>query len=190
MTTPRFLPTTRLDVEKLGITQLDVIIVTGDAYVDHPSFGAALVGRFCESLGCTVGIIAMPDIKNAAAFTELGRPKYFFGVTAGNVDSMLSLFTAQKKPRKDDPYVPGGQAGIRPAQATIAYCNALRQHFKNVPIVIGGVEASLRRISHYDYWSDTAANLFFLTQKRIFWRMAWRSVSSKKLSAGVKRASH
>jgi uncharacterized radical SAM protein YgiQ len=165
MTTPRFLPTTRLDLEKLGITQLDVIIVTGDAYVDHPSFGAAMVARFCESLGCTAGIIAMPDVKDPAAFIALGRPKYFFGVTAGNVDSMLSLFTAQKKPRSDDPYVAGGLAGVRPARATIAYCNALRRNFKDIPIVIGGVEASLRRISHYDYWTDSVRQPILLDAK-------------------------
>lgn len=152
-------------MEQQGIAQLDVIIVTGDAYVDHPSFGAALVARVCQSLGCTVGIIAMPDVKEPAAFTALGRPKYFFGVTAGNVDSMLSLFTAQKKPRSDDPYVAGGLAGIRPARATIAYCNALRRDFKGIPIVIGGVEASLRRISHYDYWTDSVRQPILLDAK-------------------------
>ena len=152
-------------MKRLGLAQLDVIIVTGDAYVDHPSFGAALVGRFCESLGVSVGIIAIPDVNNAAAFTARGRPKYFFGVTAGNVDSMLSLFTAQKKPRSDDPYVAGGMAGSRPARATIAYCNALRRNFEDVPIIVGGVEASLRRISHYDYWSDTVRQPILLDAK-------------------------
>jgi uncharacterized radical SAM protein YgiQ len=152
-------------MQKLGIEQLDVIIVTGDAYVDHPAFGAAMVGRYIQSLGCTVGIIAMPDVKNPSDFTALGAPRYFFGVTAGNVDSMMSLFTAQKKPRSDDPYVPGGAAGRRPARATIAYCNALKQAFKGVPIVIGGVEASLRRIVHYDYWSDTLRQPLLLDAK-------------------------
>jgi uncharacterized radical SAM protein YgiQ len=160
-----FLPTTREEMQKLGIEQLDVIIVTGDAYVDHPAFGAAMVGRYIQSLGCTVGIIAMPDVKNLSDFTALGAPRYFFGVTAGNVDSMMSLFTAQKKPRSDDPYVPGGAAGRRPARATIAYCNALKQAFKGVPIVIGGVEASLRRIVHYDYWSDTLRQPLLLDAK-------------------------
>ena len=164
-TSGAFLPTTKAEMQQLGIEQLDVIIVTGDAYVDHPAFGAAMVGRYIQSLGCTVGIIAMPDVRNTSDFTVLGAPRYFFGVTAGNVDSMMSLFTAQKKPRSDDPYVPGGVAGRRPARATIAYCNTLKQAFKGVPIVIGGVEASLRRIVHYDYWSDTVRQPILLDCK-------------------------
>jgi uncharacterized radical SAM protein YgiQ len=160
-----FLPASREEMQALGLEQLDVIIVTGDAYVDHPAFGAAMVGRYVQSLGCTVGIIAMPDVKNPADFTALGAPRYFFGVTAGNVDSMLSLFTAQKKPRSDDPYVPGGRAGVRPQRATIAYCNALRQAFSGAPIVIGGVEASLRRIVHYDFWSDSLRQPILLDAK-------------------------
>jgi uncharacterized radical SAM protein YgiQ len=165
MNHPAYLPMTAEEMRRMGRDSLDVIIVTGDAYVDHPSFCAALVGRYCESLGCSVGIIAMPDVNNDAAFTALSRPKYFFGVTAGNVDSMLSLFTAQKKPRSDDPYAAGGLANVRPARATIAYCNVLRRLYKNVPIVIGGVEASLRRISHYDYWSDTVRRPLLLDAK-------------------------
>jgi uncharacterized radical SAM protein YgiQ len=160
-----FLPTTKRDLEDRGIDQLDIIIVTGDAYVDHPAFGAALVGRHLQSLGLTVGIIAMPDVKDPRAFTKLDAPRYFFAVTAGNVDSMLSLFTAQKKIRSDDPYVPGGLAGVRPQRATIAYCNAIRRVFKDVPIVIGGVEASLRRIVHYDYWSDVIRQPIILDAK-------------------------
>ena len=160
-----FLPTTKRDLEDRGIDQLDVIIVTGDAYVDHPAFGAALVGRYMESLGLSVGIIAMPDVKDPRAFTKLDAPRRFFAVTAGNVDSMLSLFTAQKKIRSDDPYVPGGMAGVRPQRATIAYCNAIRRDFKDVPIIIGGVEASLRRTVHYDYWSDTLRQPIILDAK-------------------------
>jgi|WetSurMetagenome_2_1015567.scaffolds.fasta_scaffold00264_17 uncharacterized radical SAM protein YgiQ len=160
-----FLPTTREEMRALGIEQLDVIIVTGDAYVDHPAFGAAMVGRYVQSLGCTVGIIAMPDVKRPESFAALGAPRYFFGVTAGNVDSMLSLFTAQKKPRGDDPYVPGGRAGARPQRATIAYCNAIRQALSGASIVIGGVEASLRRIVHYDFWSDSLRQPILLDAK-------------------------
>jgi uncharacterized radical SAM protein YgiQ len=130
--------------------RLDVVLITGDAYIDHPSFGAALVGRYLESLGLTVGIISMPDVNNPADFSKLGEPRYFFGVTSGNVDSMVSLYTAQKKIRTDDPYVPGNKAGLRPERAVIAYCNAIRRSFKNCAIIIGGVEASLRRIAHYD----------------------------------------
>ncbi len=160
-----FLPATREEMQTLGIDRFDVIIVTGDAYVDHPAFGAAMVGRYLQSLGCSVGVIAMPDVRNPADFTALGAPLYFFGVTAGNVDSMLSLYTAQKKPRSDDPYVPGGVAGSRPPRAIIAYCSALRQAFSDAPIVIGGVEASLRRIVHYDYWSDTLRQPLLLDAK-------------------------
>jgi uncharacterized radical SAM protein YgiQ len=160
-----FLPTTREEMQALGIEQLDVIIVTGDAYVDHPAFGAAMVGRYLQSLGCTAGIIAMPNVNDPAQFAALGPPRYFFGVTAGNVDSMVSLFTAQKKPRSDDPYVPGGRAGARPQRAVIAYCNAIRQAFSGAAIVIGGVEASLRRIVHYDFWSDSLRQPLLLDAK-------------------------
>ena len=165
MDTGSFLPTTLEEMHAVSIDRLDVIIVTGDAYIDHPAFGAAIVGRFLQSLGLTVGIIAMPDVNAPEDFTCLGRPRYFFGVTAGNVDSMLSLFTAQKKIRSDDPYVPAEKIGVRPQRATIAYCNALRRAFKNVPIIIGGVEASLRRIAHYDYWSDTVRQSVLLDAK-------------------------
>jgi uncharacterized radical SAM protein YgiQ len=165
MDTGSFLPTTLEEMHALSIDQLDVIVITGDAYVDHPAFGAAMVGRYVQSLGLTVGIIAMPDVKDPRAFTKLDAPRYFFAVTAGNVDSMLSLFTAQKKIRSDDPYVPGGMAGVRPQRATIAYCNAIRRVFKDVPIVIGGVEASLRKTVHYDYWSDTLRQPIILDAK-------------------------
>ena len=160
-----FLPTTLGEMHALSIDQLDAIIVTGDAYIDHPAFGAAIVGRFLQSLGLTVGIIAMPDVNDPRGFTKLDAPRYFFAVTAGNVDSMLSLFTAQKKTRSDDPYVPGGLSGKRPQRATIAYCNAIRRVFKDVPIVIGGIEASLRRTVHYDYWSDTLRQPIILDAK-------------------------
>jgi uncharacterized radical SAM protein YgiQ len=160
-----FLPTTLGEMHALSIDQLDAIIVTGDAYIDHPAFGAAIVGRFLQSLGLTVGIIAMPDVNDPRGFTKLDAPRYFFAVTAGNVDSMLSLFTAQKKTRSDDPYVPGGLSGKRPQRATIAYCNAIRRVFKDVPIVIGGIEASLRRTVHYDYWSDTLRQPIILDSK-------------------------
>lgn len=163
--TPPFLPTTQEEMEKLGIDRLDVVLVTGDAYIDHPAFGTALVGRYLESLGLSVGVIAMPDAKNEAEFAKLGVPRFFFGVTAGNVDSMLSLFTAQKKIRSDDPYVPADKIGIRPQRAIIAYCNAIRRVFKDVPIIIGGVEASLRRIAHYDYWSNTVRRSLLLDAK-------------------------
>jgi radical SAM superfamily enzyme YgiQ (UPF0313 family) len=132
----------------------DIIIVTGDAYVDHPSFGAAIIGRVLENAGYRVGILSMPDWKDPESITALGRPRLFFGVTSGNVDSMLSLYTAFKKKRSDDPYVPGGRSGKKPEHAVISYCNLIRAKFKDVPIVIGGIEASMRRLIHYDFWDN------------------------------------
>lgn len=148
------LPISREDMQKRGFKDLDIILVSGDAYVDHPSFGAAILGRFLESRGLRVGLIAQPDWKSIDDFEKLGKPRLFFGVTAGNLDSMLSHYTADKRPRRDDAYSVNGQAGHRPDRATIVYSNRLRQAFPGVPIVIGGIEASLRRLAHYDYWDD------------------------------------
>ena len=161
----RFLPTSRHAMKDLGWDACDVILVSGDAYIDHPSFGTGLIGRYLESLGLRVGVIAMPDSSSAAAFAAMGRPRLFFGVTAGNLDSMLSLFTAQRKIRSDDPYVPGGKSANRPERATIVYCNRIREAFGNVPIIIGGIEASLRRIAHYDFWSDTVRRSLLIDSK-------------------------
>ncbi|MBF0171253.1 MAG: YgiQ family radical SAM protein [Nitrospinae bacterium] len=160
-----FLPTTPADVAARGWDALDVILVTGDAYIDHPSFGAALVGRYLESLGVRVGLIAAPAMDNPDDFTRLGRPRWFFGVTAGALDSMIMRYTAARKPRSDDDYVPGGQAGRRPARAVIAYCNRLRELFDNPPLVIGGVEASMRRFAHYDYWDHKVRRSLLLDSR-------------------------
>lgn len=149
-----FLPVTKEEAAQRGFKNLDIILVTGDAYVDHPSFGVAVIGRVLEKAGFTVGIIAMPNFLDSSSIEIFGRPNLFFGVTSGNIDSMLSRFTAFKKIRNDDPYVPGGQAGIKPCNAVITYCNLIKQRFKNVPIVIGGIEASMRRIVHYDFIQD------------------------------------
>ncbi len=141
-------------MQTLGWDQCDVILVTGDAYVDHPSFGAAVIGRVLEDQGFKVGIIAQPDWRSPADVMRLGRPRLFFGVTSGNIDSMLHHYTANKKLRHDDPYSPGGRHGLRPNRAVIVYSNLIRQSYKDVPIVLGGIEASLRRLAHYDYWDD------------------------------------
>jgi uncharacterized radical SAM protein YgiQ len=138
----------------LGWTQCDVIIVTGDAYVDHPSFGMAIIGRLLEAQGFKVGIIAQPDWHGTADFEALGRPRLFFGVTGGNMDSMVNRYTSDRRVRSDDAYTPGGQGGRRPDRCVIVYAQRIREAFKTVPIVIGGIEASLRRIAHYDYWSE------------------------------------
>ncbi len=149
-----FLPMSRAEMEALGWDACDVIIVSGDAYVDHPSFGMAVIGRVLEAQGFRVGIIAQPDWNNIESFRALGRPTLFFGVAAGNMDSMINHYTADRKIRSDDAYTPGNVSGKRPDRATLVYTQRCQEAFKDVPIVIGGIEASLRRIAHYDYWQD------------------------------------
>ncbi len=149
-----FLPMTRAEMAELGWNACDIILVTGDAYVDHPSFGMAIVGRFLESQGFRVGIISQPDWRSTRDFEALGPPELFFGVTAGNMDSMVNRYTADRKVRSDDAYTPHGEGGRRPDRSVIVYSQRLRQRFKGIPIVLGGIEASLRRIAQYDYWSE------------------------------------
>ncbi|MEJ2694266.1 MAG: YgiQ family radical SAM protein, partial [Candidatus Thiodiazotropha sp.] len=148
------LPMCREEMDELGWDSCDIIIVTGDAYVDHPSFGMALIGRLLEAQGFRVGIIAQPEWGSAEAFRQLGRPNLFFGVTAGNMDSMVNRYTADRRLRSDDAYTPNGEAGRRPDRSVIVYAQRAREAYKGVPVIIGGIEASLRRIAHYDYWSD------------------------------------
>jgi hypothetical protein len=148
------LPMTRAEMDELGWDSCDVILVTGDAYVDHPSFGMALVGRLLEAQGFRVGILSQPDWRSADAFRALGRPTVMWGVTGGNMDSMVNRYTADRRLRHDDAYSPAGQGGLRPDRATVVYSHRCREAFRDVPIVLGGIEASLRRIAHYDYWSD------------------------------------
>jgi len=152
--TAKFLPMSRSEMEVLGWDSCDIILVTGDAYVDHPSFGMAVIGRALEAQGFRVGIIAQPDWQSAEQFKALGKPNLFFGVTAGNMDSMINRYTADRKIRTDDAYTPGDVGGKRPDRAAIVYSQRCREAFKDVPIVLGGIEGSLRRIAHYDYWSD------------------------------------
>lgn len=149
-----FLPMSRAEMDALGWDSCDVIIVTGDAYVDHPSFGMAIIGRVLEAQGFRVGIIAQPDWRSAEPFRALGRPNLFFGITAGNMDSMVNRYTSDRRIRSDDAYTPGGAAGRRPDRAVIVYAQRVREAWRDVPIVIGGIEASLRRIAHFDYWSE------------------------------------
>lgn len=151
---PGFLPVTRREMDAMGIGQFDFVYVTGDSYVDHPSFGVAIIGRVIEKLGFTVGIISQPDWHSTKDFTVYGRPKYAFLVTGGCIDSMVNHYTAAKKRRSDDAYTAGGKAGKRPDRAVIVYCNRIREAYGDVPLIIGGLEASLRRFAHYDYWSD------------------------------------
>ena len=152
--TAPFLPMSRSEMEQLGWDSCDVILVTGDAYVDHPSFGMAVIGRVLEAQGFRVGIIAQPDWHSAEPFKALGRPNLFWGVTAGNMDSMINRYTADRKIRSDDAYTPGGMADSRPDRAAVVYSQRCREAYKDVPVILGGIEGSLRRIAHYDYWSD------------------------------------
>ena len=152
--TSKFLPMSRAEMDVLGWDSCDIIIVTGDAYVDHPSFGMAVIGRMLEAQGFRVGIIAQPDWQSADPFKALGKPNLFFGVTAGNMDSMINRYTADRKIRSDDAYTPGDIGGKRPDRAALVYSQRCREAYKDVPIILGGIEGSLRRIAHYDYWSD------------------------------------
>jgi uncharacterized radical SAM protein YgiQ len=152
--TAPFLPMSRAEMDQLGWDSCDIIIVTGDAYVDHPSFGMAIIGRLLEAQGFRVGIIAQPDWQSKDAFEALGRPNLFCGVAAGNMDSMINRYTADRKVRNDDAYTPGGAGGKRPDRCSLVYSQRCREAFGDVPIVLGGIEASLRRVAHYDYWQD------------------------------------
>lgn len=159
------LPTNKEEMSRRGWDSLDIIIVTGDAYVDHPSYGAAVITRVLEAEGYRVGVIAQPDLKDPDALKRMGKPRLFFGVTAGNLDSMIANYTANKKFRSGDEYSPGGAKGLRPDRATLIYTNRIKQVFDNVPIVIGGMEAGMRRLAHYDYWSDTVRRSILLDSK-------------------------
>ncbi len=165
LTPAPFLPMSRAEMDELSWDSCDIILVTGDAYVDLPSFGMAIVGRVLESQGFRVGIIAQPDWKNAAAFKALGRPNLFFGISAGNMDSMVNRYTADRKIRTDDAYTPGAKGGRRPDRSVIVYAQRAREAYGDVPIIIGGIEASLRRIAHYDYWSDKVRRSLLLDAK-------------------------
>lgn len=151
-----YLPTTKKELQLRGWDEVDIILFSGDAYIDHPSFGASVIGRVLEAAGYRVAIVPQPDWRgDHRDFTKLGRPRLFFAVTAGSMDSMVNHYTAAKRLRSDDAYTPEGRAGMRPDYCTITYCNILKQLYPDVPIVIGGIEASMRRLTHYDYWSDS-----------------------------------
>lgn len=160
-----YLPMTRAEMDLLGWESCDVVLITGDAYVDHPSFGMAVIGRVLEAEGFRVGIIAQPDWNSPDAFAALGRPRLFFGVTGGNMDSMVNRYTADRRIRSDDAYTPGGEGGRRPDRAVIVYAQRCREAFRDVPIVLGGIEASLRRVAHFDIWSEKLRRSILLDSK-------------------------
>ena len=163
--TAKMLPMTRAEMDELGWDSCDIILVTGDAYIDHPSFGMALVGRLLEAQGFRVGIIAQPDWQNANAFKVLGKPNLYFGITAGNMDSMVNRYTADRKIRSDDAYTPDAAPNKRPDRAVLVYSQRCREAYANVPLVVGSIEASLRRIAHYDYWSDKVRRSILVDSK-------------------------
>ncbi len=185
------LPMSREEMDDLGWDSCDIIIVTGDAYVDHPSFGMALIGRLLEAQGFRVGIISQPDWHSADAFRRLGKPNLFWGITAGNMDSMVNRYTSDRKRRSDDAYTPNGEAGRRPDRSVIVYAQRAREAYKGVPVIIGGIEASLRRIAQYDYWSEKvrravlpdskADMLIFGNAERAVVEVAHRLASGEKI---------
>jgi uncharacterized radical SAM protein YgiQ len=188
-----FLPTNRDEMRARGWDELDVLIITGDAYVDHPAFGPILVARFLEGRGYRVGVIAQPDWRTPVDVSRMGRPRLYVGISAGNLDSMLNKLTAQKMVRSEDQYSPGGRPNQRPNRASIVYANLCRQAFPGLPIVLGGIEASLRRIAHYDYWSDSVRRSILLDSKadllvfgmgeRAAWEIAARLHAGEPLAA-------
>src|SRR4051794_40406284 len=159
------LPASRAEMDRRGWDAVDVVFVTGDAYVDHPAFAMAILGRVLEAAGFRVAILSQPDWRSAEPWKQFGRPRLFFGISAGNMDSMINHYTANKKVRNDDAYSPGGRIGLRPDRATLPYCQRAREAFPGVPVIAGGVEASLRRLAHYDYWSDTVRRSIVLDAK-------------------------
>lgn len=184
----KFLPMTRAELDARGIDQPDVILVTGDAYIDHPSFAMAILGRVLENLGYSVAILSQPDWRSVEPWRTLGKPRLFYGVSAGNMDSMINLYTANRKPRSKDAYSPGGQMGLRPERATQVYSQRCREAFPGVPVIAGGVEASLRRVAHYDYWSDTVRPSILLHSKAdlVVFGMGERPIEeiARRLAAG------
>src|SRR5260370_18770114 len=158
-------PTTAAEMRELGWDYVDVGFVTGDAYGDHPSFAMAILHRVLAAAGFRVAMLSQPDWRSAEPWRQFGRPRLFFAVSAGNMDSLINHYTASKKVRNDDAYSPGGRIGLRPDRATLPYCHRCREAFPGVPVIAGGVEASLRRLAHYDYWSDTVRRSILLDCK-------------------------
>jgi uncharacterized radical SAM protein YgiQ len=183
-----FAPTTAAEVRERGWDAVDVVFVTGDAYVDHPSFAMAILHRVLEQAGFRVAMLSQPDWKSCEPWRQFGRPRLFFAVSAGNMDSLINHYTASKKVRNDDAYSPGGRIGLRPDRATLAYSQRCREAFPGVPVIAGGVEASLRRLAHYDYWSDTVRRSILLDSKAdlVVYGMGERTIIeiAERLAAG------
>ncbi|WP_346354268.1 YgiQ family radical SAM protein [Azotosporobacter soli] len=185
-----FLPICQADMEKRGWDRLDFLIISGDAYVDHPSFGPAIIGRWLEKLGYRVGILAQPDWRSTEAFAAMGKPRLGVLVSAGNLDSMLAHYTAAKRLRSDDLYSPGGKAGYRPDRATLVYCSRIRELWKNIPLIIGGIEASLRRFAHFDYWTNKVRRSILIDSRAdlLVYGMGERQIQeiAEQLASGIR----
>src|SRR5438477_5065892 len=181
-------PMSRAEMNARGWDAVDVVFVTGDAYVDHPSFAMAILARTLEAAGFRVGMLSQPDWRSCEPWRTFGRPRLFFAISAGNMDSLINHYTANKKVRNDDAYSPGGAIGLRPDRATLAYCQRAREAFKGVPVIAGGVEASLRRLAHYDYWSDAVKRSIVLDAKAdlLVYGMGERGIVeiARRLAAG------
>src|SRR5437016_5805966 len=181
-------PVSHAEMKARGWDYVDVVFVTGDAYVDHPSFAMAILGRVLEAAGFRVAILAQPDWRSCEPWRQFGPPRLFFGISAGNMDSLINHYTANKKVRNDDAYSPGGRIGLRPDRATLPYCHRAREAFAGVPIIAGGVEASLRRLAHYDYWSDAVRRSILLDAKAdlVVYGMGERAIVeiAQRLAAG------
>src|SRR5438309_4018335 len=181
-------PTSRAEMHARGWDQPDIVFVTGDAYVDHPSFAMAILHRVLEAAGFRVAILAQPDWRSCEPWRQFGRPRLFFAISAGNMDSLINHYTANKKVRNDDAYSPGGRIGLRPDRATLSYCHRAREAFPGVPIIAGGVEASLRRLAHFDYWSETVRRSILLDSKAdlLVYGMGEKAIVeiAKRLAAG------
>src|SRR5207245_1915629 len=182
------LPMTRAEMTARGWHEVDVVFVTGDAYVDHPSFAMAILGRVLEAAGFRVAIVSQPDWHYCDAWRQFGRPRLFFAISGGTMDSLINHYTANRKLRTDDAYSPGGRIGLRPDRATLPYCHRAREAFPGVPVIAGGVEASLRRLAHYDYWSDTVRRSIILDAKAelVVYGMGEKTIIeiAKRLAAG------
>ena len=168
-----FLPVTKQDMTDRGWEQADFVYVSGDAYVDHPSFGVSIITRVLENAGFKIAVLAQPDWRKNDDFMRFGKPRLGFLVSSGNIDSMVAHYTAAKKKRSSDAYSPGGKIGLRPDRALIVYCNKIREIYGDIPIIIGGLEASLRRFAHYDYWDDKIRRSILLTLRQTFFHLEW-----------------
>src|SRR5438876_6660901 len=182
------LPMTAGEMAARGWDYVDIVFVTGDAYVDHPSFAMAILGRVLEAAGFRVAMLSQPDWHSCLPWRQFGKPRLFFGISAGNMDSLINHYTANKKVRNDDAYSPGGKIGLRPDRATLPYCHRAREAFPGVPIIAGGVEASLRRLAHFDYWSETVRRSILLDAKAdlVVYGMGERIIveMARRLAAG------